>query len=45
VPVVWAKATTKTHHRIPSKPGVDRIVHPQVEVEGFAAPVVVATDV
>ncbi len=32
VPVVWAKATTKTHHRILSKIGVDRIVHPEVEV-------------
>jgi len=32
VPVVWAKATTKTHHRILSKLGVDRIVHPEVEV-------------
>ncbi len=32
VPMVWAKATTKTHHRILSKLGVDRIVHPEVEV-------------
>jgi len=32
VPIVWAKATTKTHHRILSKLGVDRIVHPEVEV-------------
>ncbi len=32
VPVVWAKATTKTHHRILNKIGVDRIVHPEVEV-------------
>jgi trk system potassium uptake protein TrkA len=32
VPVVWAKATTRTHHRILSKLGVDRIVHPEVEV-------------
>lgn len=32
VPVIWAKATTKTHHRILSKLGVDRIVHPEVEV-------------
>ncbi|WP_386679087.1 potassium channel family protein [Loktanella sp. R86503] len=32
VRVVWAKATTKTHHRILSKLGVDRIVHPEVEV-------------
>ena len=32
VPLVWAKATTKTHHRILSKLGVDRIIHPEVEV-------------
>lgn len=32
VPTVWAKATTKTHHRILSKLGVDRIVHPEVEI-------------
>ncbi len=32
VPVIWAKATTKTHHRILSKLGVDRIIHPEVEV-------------
>lgn len=32
VPAVWAKATTKTHHRILSKLGVDRIIHPEVEV-------------
>ena len=32
VPTVWAKATTKTHHRILSKLGVDRIIHPEVEV-------------
>lgn len=32
VPVVWAKATTKTHHRILSKLKVDRIIHPEVEV-------------
>ncbi len=32
VQTVWAKATTKTHHRILSKLGVDRIVHPEVEV-------------
>jgi len=32
VQVVWAKATTKTHHRILKKIGVDRIVHPEVEV-------------
>lgn len=32
VPTVWAKATTKTHHRILNKLGVDRIIHPEVEV-------------
>ncbi|MFW2543501.1 potassium channel family protein [Primorskyibacter sp. 2E107] len=32
VPVVWAKATTKTHHRILSKLKVDRVVHPEVEM-------------
>jgi len=32
VPVVWSKATTKTHHRILSKLGVDRVIHPEVEV-------------
>ncbi len=32
VPVIWAKAKTKTHHRILSRLGVDRVVHPEVEV-------------
>ena len=32
VPNVWAKATSKTHHRILSKLKVDRIIHPEVEV-------------
>lgn len=32
VPTVWAKATTKTHHRILGKLGVDRIIHPELEV-------------
>jgi len=32
VSLIWAKATTKTHHRILSKLGVDRIIHPEVEV-------------
>jgi len=26
---VWAKATTRTHHRILSRIGVDRVVHPE----------------
>lgn len=32
VPKVWAKATTKTHHRILSKLKVDRVIHPEEEV-------------
>lgn len=32
VQTVWAKATTRTHHRILSRVGVDRVVHPEVEV-------------
>jgi trk system potassium uptake protein TrkA len=32
VQTVWAKATSKTHHRILSKLGVERVVHPEVEV-------------
>ena len=32
VGTIWAKATTRTHHRILSKLGVDRIVHPEEEV-------------
>ncbi|MDR6267173.1 TrkA family potassium uptake protein [Roseobacter sp. N2S] len=39
VPVVWAKATTKTHHRILSKLKVDRIIHPEVEVGQHVAQV------
>ena len=31
VPTIWAKATTRTHHRILAKLGVDRIVHPEEE--------------
>jgi trk system potassium uptake protein TrkA len=29
---VWAKARTRTHHRILSRLGVDRIIHPEVEM-------------
>lgn len=29
---VWAKATSKTHHRILSRLKVDRVIHPEVEV-------------
>lgn len=32
VPIVWAKAMSRTHHRILSKLKVDRIIHPEVEV-------------
>ena len=32
VPTIWAKATTRTHHRILAKLGVDRIIHPEEEV-------------
>jgi trk system potassium uptake protein TrkA len=32
VPKVWAKASTRTHHRILSRMGVDRIIHPEAEV-------------
>ncbi|WP_099824448.1 potassium channel family protein [Oceaniglobus indicus] len=39
VPKVWAKAKTKTHHRILSKLGVDRIVHPEVEMGQHVAQV------
>jgi trk system potassium uptake protein TrkA len=29
---IWAKATSKNHHRILTKLGVDRVVHPEQEV-------------
>lgn len=29
IPLVWAKATSRTHHRILSRIGVDRVVHPE----------------
>lgn len=29
---IWAKATSKNHHRILTKLGVDRVVHPEKEV-------------
>ncbi len=32
VGTVWAKANTKPHHRILSKLGVDRVIHPEEEV-------------
>ena len=37
VPQVWAKATSRTHHRILSKLGVDRVIHPEEEVAGRIA--------
>ncbi|MDW4497247.1 TrkA family potassium uptake protein [Sulfitobacter sp. D35] len=39
VETVWAKARTKTHHRILSKLGVDRIIHPEEEVGQHVAQV------
>lgn len=32
VEVVWAKAISKAHHRILSKIGVDRVIHPEQDV-------------
>lgn len=32
VETVWAKATSRSHHRILAKLGVDRIIHPEEEV-------------
>ncbi len=32
VPEVWAKATSKMHHRILSRIGVDRVIHPEEEM-------------
>ncbi|EKE44904.1 K+ uptake system component [Oceaniovalibus guishaninsula JLT2003] len=29
---IWAKATSRTHHRILSKLGADRVIHPEVDV-------------
>ncbi|WP_135504230.1 potassium channel family protein [Roseovarius aestuariivivens] len=29
---VWAKAFSRTHHRILSRIGVDRVIHPEVEI-------------
>lgn len=39
VPIVWAKATTKSHHRILSKLGVDRVIHPEREIGQHVAQV------
>ncbi len=32
VPTIWVKATSKTHHRIMSKLGVDRVLLPEIEM-------------
>lgn len=32
VPCVWAKAMTRTHHRILSRIGADRVIHPEEEI-------------
>src|SRR5690606_31373083 len=32
VPEVWAKATSRMHHRILSKIGVDRVIHPEEQM-------------
>jgi trk system potassium uptake protein TrkA len=32
VPCIWVKAMTKTHHRILSKIGVDRVIEPEQEI-------------
>lgn len=32
IKTIWAKATSKNHHRILSKLGVDRVIHPEKEV-------------
>lgn len=36
---VWAKAKTKTHHRILSRIGVDRVIHPEMEMGARVAQV------
>ncbi len=40
VETIWAKAKTKTHHRILSRLGVDRVIHPEVEVGQHIAQVI-----
>lgn len=32
VPMIWAKADSRMHHRILSKLGADRVVHPEQEM-------------
>ena len=36
---VWAKATNRTHHRILSRLGVDRVIHPEAEIGQHVAQV------
>lgn len=40
VPVIWAKATSKTHHRILSKMSVDRVLHPESAMGQHVAQVI-----
>jgi len=39
VKTIWAKAVSKTHHRILSRIGVDRVIHPQVHIGQYVAQV------
>lgn len=39
IKTIWAKATTKNHHRILSKLGTDRVVHPEREIGQHVAQV------
>ncbi|MGJ8544863.1 MAG: potassium channel family protein [Sulfitobacter sp.] len=39
VKTIWAKAASKNHHRILSKLGVDRVIHPEKEVGQHVAQV------
>jgi trk system potassium uptake protein TrkA len=39
VPLIWAKAASRTHHRILSKLGADRVIHPEVEMGQHVAQV------
>lgn len=39
VELVWAKAVSRTHHRILTKLGVDRVIHPEEEMGRHAAQV------
>ena len=39
IELVWAKAVSRTHHRILTKLGVDRVIHPEEEMGRHAAQV------